>query len=130
MNIGARVRGLRKGRSMTQIELARELEVDQVYVSRIESGRLKNVKPEVVKKLAEIFNVSIEYIIVGVTGESWQYDVRDEPIRRFLSVFLRLDSEKQALVMDFTDMLARKSTNERDKATPQADENKGSSEGA
>lgn len=108
MNIGERVRELRKGRGMTQSELAEALGVDQVYVSRIESGRLKNVKPEVVKGLAELFNVSIEYVLVGDALVPMSKRTSEQRMQRFLKAFLMLSEEDQVLVMDFAEMMLRR----------------------
>lgn len=123
MNIGSRVRELRKNRGMTQGELAEAVEADQVYISRIENGRLKNVKPEVVKKLAVLFNVSIEYLLVGEQLEPWYRPDGEQRIQRFLKLFLMLSPANQALVMDFVDMLMRRSKWEPD--DPRAKKDKG-----
>ncbi len=66
MEIGERVRMLRKGKGMTQGDLANATRiVNQVYISRLETGRLKNVKPHIAKALSEALGVSLEYLILG-----------------------------------------------------------------
>lgn len=110
MSTGERVKELRKERNMTQGQLANALQVDQVYVSRIENGRLKNVKTEVARKLAVFFHVSLEYLLTGEEGKKWDAREIDWSLQDFLKLFLSLSPEKQAQVMAFTGFIAGKDT--------------------
>ena len=102
MGIGQRVKELRKDRDMTQVELANALQVDQVYISRLETGRLKNVKTIVSKEMACFFHVSLEYLLTGEETKTWDAREIDWSIQDFLKLFLSLSSEEQAQVMAFT----------------------------
>ena len=63
--LGAKVRGLRTERGMSQTELARAIGLSdhsRGYVSEIESGK-KIPPPEKILALAELFGVSTDYLL-------------------------------------------------------------------
>ena len=73
MDIGAKIKELRIKNNMTQKDLAEELEVEPGTVSKYESGMI-DLTVKTVIKLAEIFNVDIEYFFEDNTKEK---DVSD-----------------------------------------------------
>lgn len=60
---GERIRLLRKGLNLTQAELAEKLGVKDSAVAKYENGRVTNIKRSVIKKMADLFNVSPSYIM-------------------------------------------------------------------
>jgi transcriptional regulator with XRE-family HTH domain len=108
MDIGERVRSLRKGKGMTQDDLADEVGlVDQIYISRLETGRLKNVRPDVLKALSETLGVSVEYLLLGESAETGVSSPSQQPVQGFLSTFFMLPPSKQSQVIDFTTFISR-----------------------
>ena len=129
MEIGERVRLLRKGRGMTQEDLADATKrVKQVYISRLETGRQKTVEPYTAKALSKALDVSLEYLLFGeepVQAQSEKLSALDEslirdeplkgpsrfyyqtPVQRFLVKFLSLAPSQQAQVMNFTDFIMK-----------------------
>ncbi len=62
--IGQRVRELRKGRKLTQQELADAIGISLNSVSKIEPGmRVPSI--EVFVALSDFFNVTIDYLVLG-----------------------------------------------------------------
>lgn len=61
---GARIRELRLAKKLDQIELAELLNVSHGYVSRIESGK-KGCSVDLLIQLSEIFDTSLDYLILG-----------------------------------------------------------------
>lgn len=54
---------LRENAKMTQEEVAKNLSISRAYYVRIEKGeRQRNLNLSLVTKLAELFNVSVEWI--------------------------------------------------------------------
>ena len=103
MEIGDRVRQLRKSRGMTQGDLAEATHmVNQVYISRLETGRLKNVKPMVLKALASVLDVSAEYLLLGEGPAASTRETEGQPVQRFLTNFFSLGPSQQDEVMHFT----------------------------
>lgn len=61
---GERIRQIRKVQGMTQEELAAELKIGDRHLRKIESGE-KGPSIEILVELSELFEVSLDYIIVG-----------------------------------------------------------------
>lgn len=63
-----RIKELRTARNYTQERLADELGIDRSFLSRIEGGR-KGCSVDMFINLAEIFEVSLDYLILGKQKE-------------------------------------------------------------
>ena len=59
--IGKRLRALREGVRLTQVNMAKILGVQQSRINRFETGR-STPPPEVFIKYADYFNVSMDYL--------------------------------------------------------------------
>lgn len=57
-----RIRNLREDRDMTQTQIAHYLKIHQTIYSDYERGKL-NIPIPVLKKLADLFETSIDYLI-------------------------------------------------------------------
>ena len=118
MEIGERVKTLRKSTGMTQKDLANAIGmVNQVYISRLETGRLKTVKPDIAKAISEALDVSVEYILFGEEPVRGPLRSGEQPVQRFLTNFFSLDPPQQEKVMEFTAFI-----NRGDKATSKENE--------
>lgn len=92
MEIGDRIRRLRKDRHMTQEELAHMLGLQKSAIAKYEKGRVSNIKKATLLKMAEILEVSPSYLL-GIE----EYAVREEP--------------ETALLMEYYHRLNRKGKN-------------------
>lgn len=63
---GTRLKRLRKASDITQAELAAELGVEPSAVGKYENGIQSYPRVEVLIKIAEYFNVSIDYLVRGI----------------------------------------------------------------
>lgn len=68
MELGDRIRNLRKNKQLTQEELAQELGLQKSAIAKYEKGRVTNIKRETLLKMARIFEVSPSYLISGDEG--------------------------------------------------------------
>lgn len=66
-----RLRDMREDMDLTQTELAESLHIKQNTYSQYENGQ-RGVPIDILIKLAEIFNTSVDYIL-GLTDESKPY---------------------------------------------------------
>lgn len=64
MNIGNRLKQLRKQHNLTQRQIADFLEISQSLYAKIEAGD-RNPKLTKLLKLCDLYNVSEEYIVYG-----------------------------------------------------------------
>lgn len=107
-NLGNRIQGLRKQLGLTQAQLADKIEVSHTQMARYE---IKGVQPpaDVLKKLAEVFGVSIDFLVNGDTNEKAQKTLKDaELIKQFQKIEQMPEDEKKtvekvisALIRDF-----------------------------
>ena len=81
MQVGGRIRALRKSRAMkmTSTDLARRADISQSYVAEIESGK-KNPSLEVLSRIARALNVSLTEILAGASASAVPPRYRYVPI--------------------------------------------------
>lgn len=64
--LGRRLRALREQKGWTQTEVARRINIDRAYLSRMEHGKHPSPPVSTVLRLAQLLGVSVEYL----TGET------------------------------------------------------------
>jgi len=75
--IGKIIKELREEKDWSQIELSKLIEVSKEDVSRMEGGKRKTYPVELLIKLSEVVDVSIDYLC---KGEGLRYIITDEDI--------------------------------------------------
>lgn len=102
VNPGTRIRELREKREMSQLELARQLGINNSVLSRIESGK-RDVEDYLLVKFADFFRVSTDYLLYQ-TNDPTPTSSADLPetVAPYLADGLReLTPEARKEVMDF-----------------------------
>ncbi len=74
MFLGERVKQLRAKWGMNQKQLAEASRISQATISRIESGQVKELKSEALKRLAAALRVTVDYL-VDKTGRLTSTDI-------------------------------------------------------
>jgi repressor LexA len=74
MEMGERIKMLRKINGFSQEELAQKLELKNSAIQKYENGTVENIKRSKIEQLAKIFNVSPAYI-VGWEEEKRSYEI-------------------------------------------------------
>ena len=102
MNIGERIKQLRREKGLTQEQLAEKIGVERSSIGKYE-GKSKNVIPsdDVKARLADFFGVSVDFLIglsdirsqTGCTSLS-----KDE--NDLLEIFRQLNQEGKSLLLD------------------------------
>ncbi|NFS28129.1 helix-turn-helix transcriptional regulator [Clostridium botulinum] len=90
-HIGDRIRYLRQCREITQKELAKTLFIKPNTLSQYENGK-RNLTAEMVKKIAQYFNVSMDYLM-GITEEI--YDNNDQFIKVMVKRYTSFTEEEK-----------------------------------
>ena len=62
--VGARLKGLREDKRMSQYELAEAIGISRESIARYETGK-RGITVEVLDIYSDYFNVSVEYIMYG-----------------------------------------------------------------
>lgn len=70
--LGDRIRLLREAKDMTQAELGARIGLSQTSVAQIETGVTITPRRSTLQKLANFFQVSVEYITKGVSAKKLQ----------------------------------------------------------
>ncbi|RYM06179.1 XRE family transcriptional regulator [Sporolactobacillus sp. THM7-7] len=65
--LGSRIRFLREERHLSQLEMAKELNISNVQLSRYESGARKP-DPETIVRIADFLGVSADYLLGRTTS--------------------------------------------------------------
>lgn len=68
VEIGKRIKSLRKESKLTQADIAGYLSLDQSMVAKMEKGE-RNITSEVIEKLSALFCCTVDYILFGVNQE-------------------------------------------------------------
>lgn len=123
MTIGQRLRELRIKKKMTAIELSQQMSVDKSTISKWESDN-RSPDAESLKKLAEVLNVSTDYLL-GKTDDPRPFPVEDtrsieerwkDPTNDFLYAMYgevqNLTDEQKEEILNFVDYLKSKAEKE------------------
>lgn len=97
MTLGQRIQELRKKANLSQNDLASKIEVSYPQMSRYE---IKGVQPpaDVLKRLADVFGVSIDYIVNGTLLEKAENTLSDtELLQQFKEVELMSENDKNTI---------------------------------
>ena len=70
-NIGSKLKTLRKGRKLTQVELSEKLSLSRATISNYEVGRRTPHLSEL-RRFAEFYGVGLDYFGVETTDESFE----------------------------------------------------------
>lgn len=105
MNIGSQIRYLRKSNNLTQKELSNQLGLTPKMISFYENS--ERIPPiDIVVKLAEIFNVSSDYLL-GVslnpaTNEISQFEFLSSDEEKLINTYRSLPSDYKQIVLGKT----------------------------
>ncbi len=106
MSLGAKLTELRlrKGESLQQV--ADAVEVSKTHIWGMEKGTTHNPSLDLLKKLAEHYNVTVEYL--AGTGEA--ESLVDVEAQQFFRDFKSLSEAEQAVLMQTLELFKKKKT--------------------
>jgi transcriptional regulator with XRE-family HTH domain len=97
-DLGKRIQELRKQIGLTQAQLASKIEISHTQLTRYES---KNIQPpaDVLQRLANIFDVSIDYLVNGNKSDKVEQTLKDaELIKQFKQLDKLPEDEKKSIL--------------------------------
>lgn len=95
--LGDRIQELRKKAGLTQALLAKEIGISHTQMARYE---IKGVQPpaDVLKKMADYFGTSVDYLVFGSNTEKAQTSIKDaELIKQFNEIDQLPEADKVAI---------------------------------
>lgn len=104
INLGEHIKTLRTERGLQQKEVAVEVGIDQSNYSKIENGR-REPSVTVLKKLADLFEVTVDYIIEPNTNLPKEVIIEDKTLNEKLRLIDQLDEEDKNMVFRMIDKM-------------------------
>jgi transcriptional regulator with XRE-family HTH domain len=96
-DLGKRIQELRKQAGLSQTELANKIGVSYPQMSRYE---VKGVQPpaDVLKKLADALNTSVDYLISGDTEEKAKATLKDSKLLNLFKAVEGMNEEDKTVI--------------------------------
>lgn len=106
--IGKRIVDLRKKDGLSQTQLAKEITISLPQLQRYEN---KGVQPpaDILKKLADVFNVSIDYLVYGDTDEKAKQAIQDNALLAQFKAVEELNDKDRSTIKDIIDAFIKRS---------------------
>ncbi len=108
ISIGKRIQSLRRHNNLNQSQLAKTIEVSLTQLQRYEN---KGVQPpaDVLKKLADTFNISIDFLVYGDTEQKAKQSIKDNELLAQFKAVEELDSKDKSTIKDIIDAFIKRS---------------------
>jgi transcriptional regulator with XRE-family HTH domain len=97
MKISEKIRKLRKEKGWSQTQLAHKLGIHPQNVSRYERGPI-TPSTEAISKFAEVFGVSVDYLLNDNFEDSSAYKIKDKQLQKYLEEVDNLNEKDKELV--------------------------------
>lgn len=107
MTLREKIRRLRKTKDWSQAELAEKVGVHTVHLSHLETGRYQP-SIDLLKKLAQVFEVSTDYLLNDDEDESSPIAVEDKNWHQRIRLIDDLDGEERDALLKIIDSLLTK----------------------
>ena len=108
VSIGKQIQELRKQNGLNQSQLAEKIGISLTQLQRYEN---KGVQPpaDVLKKLADTFNTSIDFLVYGNTEQKAQQSIKDNELLSQFKAVEELDSKDKSTIKDIIDAFIKRS---------------------
>lgn len=107
MAIKDKIKQLRHEKNWSQAQLGKKMAIHQKQISAYERGR--NVpSTEVLMKIADIFDVSLDYLASEVQGKPAKVNIKDKELLRRLEDIDKLNKKDKGTVIEILDTFIMK----------------------
>ena len=97
MTLGDRIKQLRQQRGWSQAQLSKKLNVHQKQISGYERG-IHSPSIELLARMAELFNVSLDYLAVDNRGKEDIIPIADRELMQAVQQIDQLSAEDRATI--------------------------------
>lgn len=108
MTVGERIKKFRILKGLTQEELGEILGVTKASVQKYESGQIRNLKADTIRKLCEVFETIPIYFVFDFVEDHSPKDIRDMLIQHFgpwimdfLAILNELNEDGQKRLLEY-----------------------------
>jgi len=108
ISVGKQIQELRKTNNLNQSQLAEKIGVSLTQLQRYEN---KGVQPpaDILKKLADTFNTSIDFLVYGDSGQKAQQSIKDNDLLSQFKAVEELDGKDKSTIKDIIDAFIKRS---------------------
>jgi transcriptional regulator with XRE-family HTH domain len=108
ISVGIQIQKLRKDSNLNQSQLAEKIGVSLTQLQRYEN---KGVQPpaDILKKLADAFNTSIDFLVYGDSEQKAQQSIKDNELLSQFKAVEQLDSKDKSTIKDIIDAFIKRS---------------------
>jgi len=108
ISIGKQIQELRRTNSLNQSQLADKIGVSLTQLQRYEN---KGVQPpaDILRKLADTFNTSIDFLVYGNTEQKAQQSIKDNELLSQFKAVEELDNKDKSTIKDIIDAFIKRS---------------------
>ncbi len=105
---GKQIQVLRKEKSYSQAQLAEKISISLTQLQRYEN---KDVQPpaDILKKIADIFNTSIDFLVYGDSELKAQQAIKDNELLAQFKAVEEMDSKDKSTIKDIIDAFIKRS---------------------
>ncbi len=109
-NIGERVKELRKDKKLSQGKFGANLGLSRSHICNIEKGT-RSLNKQTISQICSVYNINRQWLLEGVgvmyKDELDKYNIDDEDVKKFMSLFLKADKITQEFVLDLMEKKAK-----------------------
>jgi transcriptional regulator with XRE-family HTH domain len=108
ISVGTQIQKLRKENNWNQSQLAEKIGVSLTQLQRYEN---KGVQPpaDILKKLADAFNTSIDFLVYGDSEQKAQQSIKDNELLSQFKAVEQLNSKDKSTIKDIIDAFIKRS---------------------
>ena len=107
MAIASRIKQLRQESQWTQAELAEKMGIKQKQISAYERG-INSPSTDVLIKLAEVFDVTLDYLAFETKGSMGKLNIQDRELLRRFEMVDTLSEREKNLAKEILDLVILK----------------------
>jgi transcriptional regulator with XRE-family HTH domain len=108
MNISEKIKKLRQEKGWSQTQLAQKLNTQSQNASRYERG-VFTPSTEALAKFAEVFGVSVDYLLNDDAADDGTYKIKDKQLQRYFEEIDNLSEEDKNLAKGVLEAILVKS---------------------
>ena len=109
-NIGERVKELRKDKKLSQGKFGANLGLSRSHICNIEKGT-RSLNKQTISQICSVYNINRQWLLEGVgvmyKDELDKYNIDDEDVKKFMSLFMKADKITQEFVLDLMEKKAK-----------------------
>ena len=107
MSLSNRIKVIRTEKGWKQSELAERVGISQKQISSYETGN-STPPTDILIKLAEVFEVSLDYLAFEAQGQNARINVKDRELLRRFETLDQFSEEERKLIKDVIDLVITK----------------------